>query len=42
MLQFELSRTRTTDTGISVGNQSHSPQICILFNIQLRTYLLRL
>jgi len=29
MLQFELSRTRATDTVISVGNQSYSPQVYI-------------
>jgi len=32
MNQFELSRTRITNTGISVGNRSHSPQFRILLN----------
>jgi len=33
MRQFELSRTRTTDTGISVCNHSYSPQVYFLFDI---------
>jgi len=37
MSQSELSRTRTTDTIISVCNQSYSLQVYILFNTQHRT-----
>jgi len=40
MSQSELSRTRTTVTIISAGNQSYSLQVHILFNTKLRTYLL--
>jgi len=35
MNQFELSRTRNTDTVISMVNQSYRPQVPILLNIQL-------
>jgi len=35
MNQSELSRTRNTDTVISVTNKSYRPQVYSLFNIQL-------
>jgi len=37
-----LSQIRITDTSIFVVNQSHSLQVYVLFNTQVRTFLLRL
>jgi len=42
MNQSELSRTRNTNTVISVVNQSYRPQVYILLSIQLWIYSLGL